>query len=85
MIIIHVPDQGNSPGDRFWMGWWGHAKRQEFLFLLLLLLLRLFLFLVLVLPPPYSSSSISSAPYSSSFFFERSKIMYVVHSWTACC
>ena len=23
------PDQGNSPGHRFWTGRWGHARRQE--------------------------------------------------------
>ena len=22
-------DQGNSPGDCVWMGWWGYAKREE--------------------------------------------------------
>ena len=29
-MLLHFPDQRNSPGDRFWMGWWGYAKRQEF-------------------------------------------------------
>ena len=29
-IMRHIPDQVNSPGDCFWMGWWGYAKREEF-------------------------------------------------------
>ena len=29
-MLLHVPDQSNSPGDRFWTGWCGYAKRQEF-------------------------------------------------------
>ena len=28
-MLLHFPDQRNSPGDRVWMGWWGYAKRQE--------------------------------------------------------
>ena len=26
-----IPDQGNPPGDCFWMGWWGYAKREQFM------------------------------------------------------
>ena len=29
-MLLHCPDSGNSPGNCFWMGWWGYAKRQEF-------------------------------------------------------
>ena len=35
--IFRAPDgspqgpQGNLPGHRFWMGWWGYAKRWDFL------------------------------------------------------
>ena len=28
-ILVHIPHKGNSPGDCFWMGWWGYAKREE--------------------------------------------------------
>ena len=29
-ILLHNADQGNSPGDCFWMDWWGCAKRERF-------------------------------------------------------
>ena len=29
-LLLQFPDHLNSPGHRFWMGWWGYAKRQEF-------------------------------------------------------
>ena len=29
-LLLHFPHHLNSPGRRFWMGWWGCAKRQEF-------------------------------------------------------
>ena len=29
-MLLHFPDLSSSPGDRFWMGWWGYAKRQGF-------------------------------------------------------
>ena len=28
-MLPRFPDHLNSPGHRFWMGWWGYAKRQE--------------------------------------------------------
>ena len=28
-MLPHFPDHLYSPGRRFWMGWWGYAKRQE--------------------------------------------------------
>ena len=28
-MLLHIPDRVNSPGDCFWMGWWGYAKREE--------------------------------------------------------
>ena len=30
-MLLHIPDRVDSPGDCFWMGWWGYAKREEFL------------------------------------------------------
>ena len=27
---LRIPDQGNSSGDCFWMGWRGYAKREVF-------------------------------------------------------
>ena len=29
-MLLHIPDRVNSPGDCFWMGWWGYAKREQF-------------------------------------------------------
>ena len=40
---LRIPDQGNPPGDCFWMGWWGYAKREQFLFMVLHLPLLLLL------------------------------------------
>eukprot|EP00959_Pyramimonas_sp_CCMP1952_P101813 2129875-Pyramimonas_sp.AAC.1 len=28
-LLLHLPHQGNSPGDCFGVGWWGYAKREE--------------------------------------------------------
>ena len=29
IMLLPCPGSGNSPGNSFWMGWWGYAKRQE--------------------------------------------------------